>query len=413
MKICVTRYAYHPFIDGFETHLVDLCSDLVEQGHEVHALVGTLRGQPDEQCQHGVQIHRRSELDVESVRRRKTENDFEAEVPWKQLQRELRAFYRGFVEYYDIDLVHAHNFHHVLPEYALALSDLHNEGLPTVLTIHEMGGQFICAHLLEATKWDAIIAGGKHVQHDVEAAVPGISNLTTILHGAHLNIFRPGVGDQGLREKLGLVDRPIILHPARMPSWEGAHVSVAAMRAVVETFPTATLVITDTNQIIDWTRELRGYKQEILDTIEAEELSRNVIPQSFDYFDLPRVYALADVVIYPPTGDEPFGLVPLEAMACGRPVIVSRSGGLVESVVDGVTGYVIEKNRPDQLAERTIRLLSNADLREGMGKAGRNLVEQHFSRRRMTNETLELYDAAIDAGRRRRARVLVAASRSI
>lgn len=407
MKICVTHYAYYPVTGGVETHLVDLCSELVNQGHEVHALVGSLQDHPNEQSQNGVQIHRRPELDIEAMRRRKAETGIEADVPWKLLQRELRAFYRGFVEYYGIDVVHAHNFHHFLPEYALALSDLHNEGLPTVLTIHEMWGEFICEHLLESTHWDGVIAVGAHVQHEVETRVPGIHNLRTILHGTNLDMFRPDVKDQGLREKLGLADRPVILHPARMLPWKGVHVSVAAMQTVAEKLPTAALVITDTDQIIDWIGELRDYKKQILDSIKSNGLSDNVIPHSFDYFDLPRAYALADLVIYPTTGEEPFGLVPLEAMACARPVIVSRSGGLVESVVDGVTGYIVEKDRPDQLADRMIRLLSNGDLRRRMGNAGRNHVEQHFSRLRMTKQTVDLYETALEDGHHRKTRVLV------
>lgn len=402
MKICVTHYAYHPITGGVETHLVDLCSDLVEQGHEVHALVGSLPGHPDEQTQNGVQIHRRPELDVEWVRRRKREAGVEADDPWKSLQRELRAFYRGFIDHYGIDVVHAHNFHHFLPEYAMALTELYGEGVPTVLTIHEMWGEFMCEHLLETTRWDAIIAVGAHVQRDVERMVPGVRNLHTILHGTNTEMFRPDVDDGGLREKLGLNGRPVILHPARMLPWKGVHVSVAAMREVVEKFPTAALIITDTDQIIDWVRELGDYKQQILDTVERDNLSRNVIPYSFDYFDLPRAYAMADLVIYPTTGEEPFGLVPLEAMACGRPIIVSKSGGLVESVVDGVTGYIIAKDDPEQLANRMMRLLGDADLRGRMGKAGRRHVEQHFSRRRMTDETVELYYAAIDAARGRK-----------
>ncbi len=411
MNICVTHYAYYPITGGVETHLVDLCSDLVAQGHEVHALVGSLNGQPAEQRQNGVQIHRRPELDIEWVRQRKEVANVEADVPWEQLQREMRAFYRGFIDYYGIDLVHAHNFHHFLPEYALALTELHNEGLPTVLTIHEMWGEFICEHLLETTRWDAIIAVGKHVQRDVERLVPGVRNLHTILHGTNVEMFRPNIDGSGLRAMLGLSDRPVILHPARMLPWKGVHVSVAAMPAIVEKFPDAALVITDTDQIIDWVRELGDYKQQILDTIARDDLSRNVIPHSFDYFDLPRAYAMADVVIYPTTGEEPFGLVPLEAMASGRPVIVSKSGGLVESVVDGVTGYVVAKERPDQLADRITRLLGDADLRRKMGREGRRHVERNFSRRRMTDETVDLYHAAMMEARRRRALALASSGR--
>ncbi len=403
MKICVTHYAYHPITGGVETHLVDLCSELAAQGHDVHALVGTLAGQPDEQRQKGVWIHRRPELDIEAVRSRKQRAGIDADTPWKPLQRELLGFYRDFVETHRIDVVHAHNFHHFLPEYGLALTELYDEGLPTILTIHEMWGEFICEHLLENTRWDAIIAVGEHVRRDVVRMVPGVRNLHKVLHGTDVETFHPGVADRGLRAELGLIDRPVILHPARMLPWKGVHVSVAAMHKVVERFPTAALIVTDTDQIIDWIRELGAYKQQILETIERDGLIGNVVRRSFDYFDLPRAYAVADLVIYPTTGEEPFGLVPLEAMACGRPIVVSRSGGLVESVVDGETGYIVEKEDADQLAERIIRLLGDAELRQRMGQAGRRHVEKNFSRKRMTDETVRLYRAALEAGQQRRA----------
>ncbi|HLG50721.1 MAG TPA: glycosyltransferase family 4 protein [Chloroflexota bacterium] len=412
MNICVTHYAYHPVTGGVETHLVDLCSELANQGHEVHALVGSLPGQPDEQYQNGVWIHRRPELDIEQVRKRKQAAGIDADIPWSPLQQEIRAFYRDFIDRFRIDLVHAHNFHHFLPEYALALTELHDAGVPTVLTIHEMWGEFICEHLLENTRWDAIIAVGEHVRRDVVRMVPGIRNLHTVLHGTNLQAFHPGVVDGGLRAELGLIGRPVILHPARMLPWKGVHVSVAAMRRVIAEFPEAALIITDTDQIIDWIRELGAYKQEILDTIQRDGLGRNVIPRSFDYFDLPRAYALADIVIYPTTGEEPFGLVPLEAMACARPVIVSRSGGLVESVVDGVTGYIIPKEDPEALADRILHLLRDDALRRRMGQAGRQHVERHFSRQRMADQTVALYQAALAAGRERAVHPPVAGMRS-
>jgi glycosyltransferase involved in cell wall biosynthesis len=280
---------------------------------------------------------------------------------------------------------------------------LHDLGLPTILTVHEMWSEFICEHLLEHTRWDALIAVGEHVRQDVMRMVPGLRNVQTILHGTNLETFHPDVAESGLRAELRLEGRPVILHPARMLPWKGVHVSVAALRQVRERFPNVALIITDTEQIIDWIRELGGYKQEILAMIEQEGLTPNIVRRSFEYFKLPQAYALADVVIYPTTGEEPFGLVPLEAMACARPVVVSRSGGLVESVVDGVTGYVIDKENTDQLAARLIELLSDAGLRQRMGQAGHRHVARHFSRTRMTDEVVALYDEALAAGRRRSA----------
>ena len=317
------------------------------------------------------------------------------------------GFFRDFVDAYGIDVVHAHNFHHFLPEYGLALTDLHDAGTPTFLTIHEMWGEFICEHLLETTRWDSIIAVGEHVRRDVLRLVPGVKNLRKVLHGINVEMFNPGVQENGLREELGLQGRQVILHPARMLPWKGVHHSVEAMRKVAEQFPNATLIVTDTEQIIDWIRELGEYKRQILSSIEEYGLSRNVLAHSFDFFDLPRAYALADVVIYPTCGEEPFGLVPLEAMACSKPVVVSRSGGLVESVVDGKTGFIIDKDNSEQLADRLIRLLGDDDLRRRMGVAGRRHVEDHFSRERMTREVVEEYYRGLAAARaRRRERVV-------
>jgi glycosyltransferase involved in cell wall biosynthesis len=398
MRICMTHYAFYPTTGGVESHLLDLCAELVRQGHEVHALVGSLKGSPPEEVIEGVQVHREDLLNIELVRERKAAAGFDADTPWPILQRRIRAFYRDFVERHGIDVVHAHNFHHFLPEYGLALTELHDEGLPTMLTLHEMWGEFICESLLENTRWDSIIPVGEHVRRDLLRMSPKVRNVRKILHGINVEMFNPDVQESGLREELGLQGRRVILHPARMLPWKGVHYSVEAMRQVVERFPDAVLIVTDTEQIIDWIRELGEYKRQVLAAVEANGLREHVLAHSFDFFDLPRAYALADVVIYPTCGEEPFGLVPLEAMACAKPVIVSRSGGLVESVVDGKTGYLVEKDDSDQLAERLIRLLGSDGLRLTMGQAGRRHVEKRFSRERMTREVVEEYDRGLRAG---------------
>jgi glycosyltransferase involved in cell wall biosynthesis len=409
LKVCVTHYAYYPTTGGVESHLIDLCTELVRQGHEVHALVGSLKGSPAEQTIDGVQIHRDPMLDIEYARERKLVAGYDPDRPWPDLQRSTREFFEDFIDTHEIDVVHAHNFHHFLPEYGLALTELHDQGLATVLTLHEMWGEFICEHLLEETRWDSIIPVGEHVRQDLVRMAPNVGHVRKILHGINIQMFNPGVRERGLRDELGLTDRTVILHPARMLPWKGVHLSVEAMRTVVEEFPNAVLIVTDTDQIIDWIRELGEYKQQILQSIKEFGLSRNVLPHSFDFFDLPRAYALADIVIYPTCGEEPFGLVPLEAMACAKPVVVSRSGGLVESVVHAKTGYIIDKDNSDQLADRLIQLLGDQGLRESMGRAGRRHVEAHFSRERMVSEVVEEYERGLTKARARARKAEVAA----
>jgi glycosyltransferase involved in cell wall biosynthesis len=87
--------------------------------------------------------------------------------------------------------------------------------------------------------------------------------------------------------------------------------------------------------------------------------------------DLVRLYYDADVFVFPPIWNEAFGVTPLEAMAAGVPVAVSRCGGIVETVQDQKTGFVVDPADPAALAQAMLRLLEDDALREKMGRAGR------------------------------------------
>jgi glycosyltransferase involved in cell wall biosynthesis len=90
-------------------------------------------------------------------------------------------------------------------------------------------------------------------------------------------------------------------------------------------------------------------------------------------------YYETDIFAFAPIWDEGFGLPAVEAMAAGVPVVSSRSGTLVETVVDGKTGILVEKNNPVELAGALLRLLQDDDLREAMGRAGRLRVMGRFT----------------------------------
>jgi glycosyltransferase involved in cell wall biosynthesis len=235
----------------------------------------------------------------------------------------------------------------------------------------------------------------------VIAKVPNIQNLTVVLHGVNTEMFRPNVDGSGLKRELGLEGKLVILHPARLLPWKGVHTTVDAFARIADRFPDIALVVTDTREILDWAHELHGYREQIFSMVEDNELSDRVIMRSFDFRgELPQAYAMSDIVLYPTSGEEPFGLVPLEGMASGKPVIVTLSGGLIESVVDGVTGFLIPKEEDYLLAQRLSTLLKHPDLAEDMGQAGRRHVEERFSRERMATEVADLYtDALIAHGR--------------
>jgi glycosyltransferase involved in cell wall biosynthesis len=95
--------------------------------------------------------------------------------------------------------------------------------------------------------------------------------------------------------------------------------------------------------------------------------------------ELVDTYYDADVFAFAPIWDEGFGLPPVEAMAAGCPVVTSRSGTVPETVINGTTGFVVEKNNVDELAQALLMLLKDDDRREAMGRAARRRALQYFS----------------------------------
>jgi D-inositol-3-phosphate glycosyltransferase len=110
--------------------------------------------------------------------------------------------------------------------------------------------------------------------------------------------------------------------------------------------------------------------------------------------DLPDLYRSADLVVSVPWY-EPFGIVALEAMACGVPVVASAVGGLVDSVVDGVTGVHVPPRRPALLAAAVAGLLHDPDRRAALGAAGAHRTRRRYGWGRIANSTLEVYAALL------------------
>jgi glycosyltransferase involved in cell wall biosynthesis len=112
--------------------------------------------------------------------------------------------------------------------------------------------------------------------------------------------------------------------------------------------------------------------------------------------DLPALYRSADLVVNVPWY-EPFGIVPLEAMACGVPVVASAVGGLVDTVVHDVTGVHVPPRRPGLVATAIAELLADPGRRAALGAAGARRARRRYGWDRIARSTLEVY-AGLPAG---------------
>jgi glycogen synthase len=145
---------------------------------------------------------------------------------------------------------------------------------------------------------------------------------------------------------------------------------------------------------------------ELLTRLEAAVAGRPAVRWINAMLPVPEVVQLMShaVAFVCPSIYEPFGLINLEAMGCGTPVVASRVGGIPEVVVDGETGWLVEPGDPASLGRTLRHALEDGERGRRMGAAGRRRVEQHFAWDRIAERTMAVYADAIETHRRASAR---------
>lgn len=197
------------------------------------------------------------------------------------------------------------------------------------------------------------------------------SRLIVVPCGVDHLTFRP-VERDAARETLGLSDRPTVVYVGRLVARKGVDTLIEAF-ALLPRCLDARLVIVG--------GEPGGSPEAARLAALAEERGvseRVYFAGSRPQEDLRHYYGAADVAVSVPHY-EPFGMTPLEAMACATPVVGSRVGGIKSSVVDDETGYLVPPRDPEALAKRVMLLLSERDLRLRMGRAARRRIEEHYT----------------------------------
>ena len=196
-------------------------------------------------------------------------------------------------------------------------------------------------------------------------------------------ITAPDAGNAAeTRQQLGIsTDTPLLVCAARLEREKDIASLVSAVKIVQKSVPLVRCLIAG-----------EGAQRSALDAqIGALGLEDSVTLLGFRT-DAPALMAAADVFVLPSLA-EPFGLVLLEAMALGRPVVATRAGGPVEIVVDGETGFLVPPSSPDALAGTLRTLLSDPALARRMGENGQARYEAQFTAAKMSQAILAVYQA--------------------
>ena len=206
------------------------------------------------------------------------------------------------------------------------------------------------------------------------------NKMVKIYSGIELEHFQQPVEVSQLRRELGWpTDTILIGEVAKLWPGKGHDVLLRAFARVHRTVPQARLVFIG-----------EGEERPAL-----EHLTRSLDLMPYVRFlgfreDIPQWTHALDIAVLPSLF-EGMGRAVLEAMACGKPVIASRVGGLVELVKDGVTGLLIPPSDVEALTKALARLLQDASLRATMGHVGQRHVTHQFDARVMSQSILQVY----------------------
>ncbi|MBN2305393.1 MAG: glycosyltransferase family 4 protein [Anaerolineae bacterium] len=201
--------------------------------------------------------------------------------------------------------------------------------------------------------------------------------IKIIVPGVDPDHFHPGVNGSTVREKLNIgPDVPLVCLIARFQRVKGHDIFLDMARRILAQMPDARFAIAGEN--VFGVSKDETYKRDILTGVQNDPVLHKKLTFLGFWDDAREVIAAADVVVCA-SRFESLGMVHLESMAMGCPVVSMNNGGPAETLVDGKTGYLVPPEAPDVLADRVIRLLRDPVLRARMGQAGRARVLEQFT----------------------------------
>jgi len=340
---------FWPSVGGIETQASQFIPTLRGHGYEVAVITTRQFDYLGQETVDGTTVHRLPFHDVLRSR------DPEAFI---SLRRQVEALRNDFAP----DLIHVNLSG---PSIALHLEANRRSPRPTVVAIHtdfsESGGMgYLVRRLLDEASW--VTAVSKATLGDIRSMFPQIwGKSSCIYNGLVTNTIEP---------KPLSAEPPRVLCIGRLIREKGFDLALDAFARVRDRFSCATLTVAG-----------EGPERLALEQ-QAEALGLSDSVKFVGWVKPQRVYDLVSqstVVIIPSRWREPFGLVAIEAALMARPVIAARTGGLAEIVVDGDTGYLVEKENPQTLADRLARLLSRSELAARLGQNARDNVLGRFS----------------------------------
>ena len=387
MKILMLSWEYPPRVVGGISRVVhDLSHRLIKDGHDVTVVTYRDGNVPYFEDDNGVKVYRVDNFMI-------SPNNF---IDWvMQLNFNMVAKAGEIIsENGKFDVIHAHDW---LTAYA-AKTLKYAYSTPLTCTIHateagrNSGIQGEMQKYINDTEWmltyesSEVIVNSNYMKNELQRlfGLP-FEKINVVPNGVNINLFSGIERDYDFRRKFAMDNEKIILFIGRLVYEKGIQHLISAMPKILDNYHDSKLIIAGKGGMID---ELKAQ-------VDALGLGSKV------YFtgylaskDVQRMYKCADVSVFPSTY-EPFGIVALEAMLSGTPVVVSDIGGLNEIVDHGVNGMKSYAGNPNSLADSILTLLYDHKLCDTVTKNAKEKVKNEYNWAKIAQDTHFTYQKAI------------------
>ena len=308
--------------------------------------------------------------------------------------------FRRTIREIDPDLIHSNGIKtHLLTSLAGI------KGIPIVWHIHDFyGSRPLIARVLRlmSDKAAIAIAISSAVAQDAKATLPNLP-VEVIYNAVDVNYFSPALVNlevgksedasnssiqnpkskiQNREIRVGLV--------ATFARWKGHEVFLDAAAQIIRDHPDLNIRFYIVGGAIYKTKGSQFSEQELQERASVLEIEDKVIFMGFQQ-NIADVYRMLDIVVHASTQPEPFGLAIVEAMACGKPVIVSQAGGAAELFTDKYDAVGVEPGNAKSLALAIAFLIDNPTQRQLLSENARKSAVKRFSHDRLGQQILAVY----------------------
>ncbi|MFX1466202.1 MAG: glycosyltransferase family 4 protein [Promethearchaeota archaeon] len=380
--------------DPVSPFLFELFTRVVKLGFEIHVvspqdyMIPGIGPVLDEEILEGIYVHRFTYMHPPWLQTLTYRDRMPANLEESAFAKMLTPFYLLNAARKTIEICKNYNADIICPFWALPqgligilVKRIFNRPLivgtfPVEIALSQSKYQFMMPALHLVFKMaDVIIPNSNFTKKEIERMGVNTNKLKMVYPGVDPNKFNPNLDGSMVRKKYNCNGDPILLTVCRLVERKGIRYLIDALPSIRKEFPKIQLVIIgdgpETNALMTQAKQL-GVMNSIIFC--------GTVPDT----ELPYFYAIADVFILPSIIDskgdtEGLGVVMLEAMASGVPVIASSVGGIPEALNYGEAGILIKQKNPKQIIDAVISLLNNDKLRASLTKKGREWVISTFS----------------------------------